>query len=186
MRLLLLAFLCTTALNAQKFTITPDGLKDFYNQENNYLVLEIEDKSAETLYQSAKRYILETYKNPKEVLKADVENDFIRFTTYAPNVGTVNNVGAKFSLDARYATELRFKDGRVKYDITDLELNIDNNYTNQLKFQGSIWSGFVIYNKKGKVSQGEAKRQLEKHFSSNIEYLKNFLEGKVEEINNDW
>tara|TARA_R100000655_G_scaffold50419_1_gene88020 strand:- start:1710 stop:2270 length:561 start_codon:yes stop_codon:yes gene_type:complete len=186
MRLLLLAFLCTTALNAQKFTITPDGLKDFYNQENNYLVLEIEDKSAETLYQSAKRYILETYKNPKEVLKADVENDFIRFTTYAPNVAEVNNVGAKFPVNGTYSTELRFKDNRVKFDILDLTLNVENGYSATLEYQGSTWSGFVFFNKKGKVSQGEAKSQLEQHFSNRIEQLKSFLEGKVEEQNNDW
>lgn len=182
--LLLSCFLITSLfINAQEFEVTPEGMRDKANPENDYLVIEAPEKTASELYQNAIKYIQQNYKNPEEVLKGQTENEYIRFETYAPQFLTVKNSGATVIINAKYTTELRFKDGKVKYDLPVLDMTADNGGF-PVTFQGSIWSGYPIYKKNGKLIREEAKATIEHYFNTQVMNLSDaLLDKKTEEDN---
>jgi hypothetical protein len=161
---------------AQKLTITPTGLKDANDNEKTFVVIPVEGKTAKQLYDDAIKYITKTYKNPDNVIKGRTEGEYLKFHTYAPRFIFIRN-GMKVYFDAEYITELSFKDGKVKYEIVDLEMhNPDNN--NPLVFSGGTFD-WSIYNKKGEVKKEDAKTDFDNYFNSQIQSLSTFLQGKA-------
>jgi hypothetical protein len=53
-------------------------------------------------------------------------NEYLRFETYVGQLTKVNNSGVKLDISATYTTELRFKDGKVRYEIIELDMTADN------------------------------------------------------------
>lgn len=49
------------------------------------IVIEIDSMNASELYNKALNWVQETYKNPDEVLKANIENEKIRIDRFATN-----------------------------------------------------------------------------------------------------
>lgn len=179
--LLSLVLLISICLNAQEFEVTPDGMKDKINTENDYLVIEAPNKSAQELYQNALKYIHQTYKNPEEVLKGQIENEYLKFETHAPQFLMVKNSGVKLLVSANYTTELRFKDGKVKYDLPVLEMTADNGGY-PVTFQGSIWNGYPIYKKNGQLIREDAKTTIENYFNTQVSMLSDvFLDKNTED-----
>ena len=88
--ILIVALFINVLSYGQKFTLTPEGLKNSENTEQSYVVIQIEGKSAKQLFDNAKRYIIQTYKNPDLVQKGTIENEYIKFETYIPYIATVN------------------------------------------------------------------------------------------------
>ena len=160
---------------SQEYEVTPSGLKDKSNVENTFLVIETPDKTIAELYQNAIKYVNENYKNPEEVIKGKTENEYLRFETYVPQFTKVNNSGAKLDVSMKYTTELRFKDGKVRFEITALSITADNG-GRSVEFSGSIWKGYPIYNKKnGDLRLPETKSELENYFNTKVTEIKNFL-----------
>ncbi len=160
---------------SQKFEVTPDGLRDKDNVSNSFLVIQASEKSIAELYQNAIRYVNEAYKNPAEVIKGNIENEYLRFNTYVPQFGKVNNSGAKLDISMKYSTELRFKEGKVRVEISNLEITADNGGRN-VEFIGSIWKGYPIYNQKnGELRLPETKVELENYFNDKIFLLTSFI-----------
>ncbi|MGP1993190.1 DUF4468 domain-containing protein [Zobellia laminariae] len=184
-----LFLLCFSLLNfigfSQEYEVTPSGLKDKSNIENSYVVIQTPEKNSSELYQNGIKYINENYQNPEEVIKGKTENEYLRFETYVPQFTKVNNSGAKLDVSMKYSTELRFKDGKVRFEINALSITADNGGRN-VEFIGSIWKGYPIYNKKnGKLRLPETKSELENYFNDKIRELKNFLLG-LETKKDDW
>ena len=151
----------------QRLVVTPDGLRDSNNIEQSYVVIEIEGKSAKLLFENAKKYIIQTYKNPDFVQKGAIDNEYIKFETYVPCITIINLGLSKLKYDAKYVTELYFKDGKVKYEIISLEIETDGvplNFTPK----GAL-GGWYIYNKKGILKQENSKQEIEIYF--NLFYL---------------
>jgi hypothetical protein len=182
--ILLFAVLFSIIGYSQVYEVTPDGLKDKTNLENTYLVIETPDRKASDSYLNALKYINEKYKNPDEVIKGKTENEYLRFETFVGQFMKVNNSGVKLEISANYTTELRFRDGKVKYEITKLDMTADNGGRNVL-FKGSIWSGYPIYSKKDELRLEETKMDLENYLNSQVNFLSNFLNGKNSE-KDDW
>ena len=159
--------LCATVFYSQQFLVTPHGLKSKSNPDHNYLVLKIENKTAKELYTNALKYINLNYKNPSGVVKAKIENEYLRFTTYAPAFIKVNNGGVKLKVSANYSIELKFKNNKVRFEITELELTADNG-GRYVFFKGSVWKGYPIYNKKEKLRLPKTKLDLELYFNSQV------------------
>jgi len=167
----------------QKLIVTSDGLRDSNNIEKTYVVLEIEGKSAKQLFDNAKRFIIQTYKNPDFVQKGTIENEYIKFDTYVPYITSINTGLSKLKYDAKYVTELNFKDGKVKYEIINLEITTDGvplNFTPK----GAL-GGWSIYNKKGVLKLENAKQEIENYFNDQINSLSSYLKGTTKE-NEDW
>jgi predicted nucleotidyltransferase len=175
-QLFILTFLLSNFIGfTQEYVVTPDGLKDKSNVENSYLVIEAPDKSTAELYQNAIRYVNENYKNPEEVIKGKTENEYLRFETYVPQFTKVNNSGAKLEVSMKYTTELRFKDGKVRFEITALSITADNG-GRSVEFSGSIWKGYPIYNQKnGELRLPETKSEIENYFNTKVIEITNFL-----------
>lgn len=184
--LLLLTFLFSSVFGfSQEFEVTPNGLKDKSNIENTYIVIETPDKTDTELYQNAIKYINENYKNPEEVIKGKTENEYLRFETYVPQFTKVNNSGAKLDVSMKYTTELRFKDGKVRLEITSLNITADNG-GRSVEFSGSIWKGYPIYNQKnGDLRLPETKTEIENYFNTKVTIIANYLLDKKTK-KDDW
>ena len=92
----------------------------------NYIVMEIDTLSQSALYNRCYRWIQETYKNPSEVIKMQIENEKIRFEGYSKAITYMNAIGTKNYYDAMYTIEVSFKEGRFKFDPVSLTLYTNN------------------------------------------------------------
>lgn len=167
----------------QKLIVTPDGLRNSDNTEQSYVVIEIEGKSAKQLFDNAKKCIIQTYKNPDLVQKGTIENEYIKFDTYVPYIASINAGLSEIKYDAKYVTELNFKDGKVKYEIINLEIMTNGaplNFTPQGAF-----GGWYIYNKKGVLKQESTKQEIETYFNEQIKNLTAYLKGETNN-NENW
>lgn len=172
----LLLFVVFTS-NAQYFKVTPKGLMN-QTEDKTFAVLEFPNQSKSELYQKALKYIHSAYKNPEYVIKSNILDESIRFDSYKDDM-KVSNGGVKIPVLIKYAVQLEFKDGKIKYEIVDQDFG-------GLTYSGNIWKGYPIWNEKnGKIRLEDEKNQLEIHFNSEAQLLVNFINGKAE-TNNDW
>jgi predicted nucleotidyltransferase len=165
----LLSFLFLNFIGfSQEFEVTQNGLKDKSNIENAFVVIDAPDKENTELYQNAIKYVNENYKNPDEVIKGETENEYLRFETYVPQFTKVNNSGVKLEVSMKYTTELRFKDGKVRFEITAISITADNG-GRSVEFSGNIWKGYPIYNEKnGDLRLPETKTEIENYFNNKV------------------
>tara|TARA_R110000850_G_scaffold100878_1_gene208587 strand:- start:254 stop:769 length:516 start_codon:yes stop_codon:yes gene_type:complete len=171
-------------MNAQGFEVTPQGLRDTSNIANSYVVIDAKGVSADTLYLNALKYVNENYKNPSEVIKGQTPNEYLRFDTYVPQFTKVNNSGAMIVVSMKYSTELKFKDDKVRFEISQIEIKADNGGY-KVEFSGSIWKCYPIYNQKnGELRLPETKAEIENYFNSRILLLTPYLKGESKD--DDW
>ena len=96
------------------FTITKDvGLSPF-------IVVKTEGKTKEELYKKTIEWINKNYNKPSEVIKAQVENDYIRFQGVSKEKYCWDAL-VTFCNDIRYEVEVSFKDGKYKFEVLSLE-----------------------------------------------------------------
>ena len=133
----------TTVLHSQEteFKFTPAGLTDF-------VVTPCDGKTQTELYMKALDWVAVTYKNPKEVLKSQVESDFIRIEGSSNNLLCVQAVGKTCFL-SRYTIEISFKDGKYKFDVLNLDSYSPQQGWNEFPIDDR--SGDLYFNKKGEL-----------------------------------
>jgi hypothetical protein len=175
--LLLALILFSFSTFAQKLQVTPNGLRNSEDSEKSFVIIPVEGKTAKQLYDESVKYINKNYKSAEDVIKGKIEGEYLKFVTYAPKFILLKNGFVKVPFDAKYTIELNFKDGKAKYEISELEMNSDGGY---LSFTGSGISYF-IYNKKGELKREDAKNNIEEYFNRNLSSLANFLKGKTME-----
>lgn len=166
---------------AQQFEVTPNGLKDASNKENSYLILNFEGKTAKELYDKSLEYIIKTYHNPDAVIKGKLDGEYLRYDTFVPNLLYIRNMGLKQYFSASFSIVLNFKDGKIKYEIIELEMkHVENDMPLYFEGGGIKW---YIYNRKT-IERPKAKEEVELFFNA---LLKTFLTYHIEESNsNDW
>ena len=118
MRLIIILLLCGTFSFGQnsfptKYEITKDGFTDF-------TVISVEGKTKEEIYKKTIEWISKTYNSPKDVIKAEVENDYIRFQGVSKEKYCWDAL-VTFCNDIRYEVEVWFKDGKYKFEVLKLE-----------------------------------------------------------------
>lgn len=138
--------ICNVALaqtTLTEFTLTKEtGMTD-------YVVIPFEGKTTAELYKKALQWFEVYYKNPSEVLKGKIENEYLRFQGAKKGLVTMNALG-RHPYDGKYTVEISFKDGKVKFDLINLEY-----YTPSSQYVVGGWSslGFEsmegYFNKKG-------------------------------------
>lgn len=158
----------------QLLIVTPYGLKDANDNNKPYVVIMQKDKSAKQLYFESINFINKYYKSANDVIKGKIEGEYLKFITYAPSFTTMKNVLARPSLDAKYTTELSFKDGKIKYEIIELEILVQGGLP--LHFEGSGINSFYIFNTKGKVVREDAKSGIERYFNGQISIFSTYLQ----------
>lgn len=162
---------------SQEYEITKEGLRDSKNLEIDYLIIEAKNNTAGELYLKAVRYVNERYTSPKEAIKSKLENQYLKYKTFVSDFAKVKNGGAKIPVDALYTIELQFKDGRVKFSLLDLDLG-------GITWAGSVWKGYPIYNKKGRLRLPETKAFIEDYFNTEVAELSDYLNDKAKK--GDW
>ncbi|HUS87508.1 MAG TPA: DUF4468 domain-containing protein [Bacteroidales bacterium] len=176
----LLFFIAIGAFSyGQQLIVTPDGLRDAEDIEKTYVVINAEGKTANQLYDNALKFINKNYKSPDDVIKGNIQGEYLKFITHVPDFLVVNNSGAKILIDADYTIELNFKDGKAKYEIIFLDMYWQNGPYKVL-FTGGALEGYIIYNKKGELKRPETKTDIENFFNAQIESITEFLSGKSE------
>lgn len=105
---LLLVLVSFSGFAQEKITITPTGVAP--------VVIEMEGKTAAELFKKTKEWINTYYKNPKEVLKAEIENEMIRVDGYAIGGYKTKGLGMTTDYDYDYTLEIQFKDNKVRYN----------------------------------------------------------------------
>nr|WP_315144495.1 DUF4468 domain-containing protein [uncultured Flavobacterium sp.] len=134
--LLKLLILVSFYSNAQEteYKFTKGGFTD-------YVVGVVEGKTAQELYKKTLDWVSVTYKNPKEVIKAQIENDYIRIEGAKSNMLCVKSFGMLNCNDVRYQIEISLKDGKYKFDLIKLE-----QYTSPSQYSAGGWSEVGLTN----------------------------------------
>jgi hypothetical protein len=177
--LLLVLIITYTSTFAQKLTVTPNGLRSIEEStEKSFVVIESEDKTAKQLFDESIKFINKNYKSADDVIKGQIDGEYLKFVTFAPNFILIKNGWSKITFNAKYTVELSFKNGKVKYEIIELSMYNDANYP--LSFTGSGIS-FHIYKKDGELKMEDAKTEIENYFNENILSYANFIQNKVTE-----
>ncbi len=175
-KILMVAIILIASVSAysQKYVVTPTGLKDEVNTEKSFVVINTEGKTAKQLFDNAVKYVNVTYKNPNVVIKGKIDGEYLSFITHSEFY--VENGFTKAPFDMNYLTELTFKDGKVKYEISELVMKNSAGY--ELLFTGG-GINFFIYNKSGEVKKPKTKEYLENYFNGAIPKVKDYLEEKT-------
>jgi len=168
----------------QKLILTPNGLRDSINTEKTYVVITIEGKTAKQLYDNAIKYINKAYKNPEDVIKGKTDGEYLKFITHEPQIFSFKFLGKIMPSSANFTTELSFKDGKVKYEILNLEIQDKTEYgietTPLIRTTGG---GF--FNKDGTSTtkfMAKAKIDVQNYFNTQIS---NLYDALIEKSKND-
>lgn len=178
MKKILYAFLLITSLGfsqSKEFTFTNQGITD-------YLVIEVPGKTAAELYSQTINWINTYYKNPESVIRAKIENDYIRWIGTSSDF-VVLNVFGKANISSSYQIEVSFQDGKYKFDLIDiniLETKGDPNMT--------LTNMSEYYKSNGEV-KGRYKYYPEaftSFFNEMNKNLFNYLSGNTPQRKKDW
>jgi hypothetical protein len=163
--ILLLLLLVSGTIFAQEseFKITNEGLTD-------YIVTKVEGRNQSQLYNKTKDWVSFEYKSPIDVIKAQMQDEYIRIEGSIPEYNVT------------YQIEVSFKDDRYKFDIIDIKRRVlDYNMTiligqkNLLNKKGELKGGYNLYPK------------LINHFNELNQRLKTFcISDTIPTKNDDW
>jgi hypothetical protein len=155
----LLALIFISSANAQEneFVLGPEKMTD-------YIVIPFEGKTQQELYKKSLQWIEFAYKNPKEVLKGNIENEYIRFQGSKKGLIVMNALG-KHYYDGRYTIEISFKDGKCKFDIIEIEY-----YTPYSQYNPGGWNLFGMNNTSAYFKKGELRSNC-KYFTEIPQYF---------------
>lgn len=168
--ILLVVIFATNLSFAQenKFTLTKEGLTD-------YIVTPLENKTAIQIYKKTVEWISKTYADPKEVIKAEIENDYIRIEGSSNSLICINASGTKICNPTKYVIDISVKEGKYKFDILELS---------QFSSQTNSWYNFKFDAEQMKNAydkNGEFKKycmyypEIPEYFNSLNENLKNYV-----------
>lgn len=171
MFLVISAITTIKAQDAKKFEYQEKGL-------NDYVVTNVEGKTANEIHTSTLNWIKETYKNPDEVLKATIEGKKVRINGIASNLLFVK----KYTFPIEYSIEVGIKDGRYKFELLYLNSIVDGK-------TGADFKGVpnMKTNKKNIKLFGESPNRIENYFNNLNKSLKNYIEsGSLGKEDEDW
>lgn len=180
---MLIIVLSVTSLSFSQdtdFKFTKQGLTDF-------VITPVTGKTQFELYKKTLDWISLTFKEPGEVIKANIENEYIRIEGFSKELICYSYMGKRCG-DTKYEIEISFKDGKYKFDVLSI-----SEYNNMSK--SIMWTNFEINNTASYFDKkGEAKSSYKfivitvpEHFNNLNLNLKDFLiSGGIASKKNDW
>lgn len=144
------------------------------------IIVNVEEKTSAEIYAKTKEWIQTYYKNPSEVLKADISNEMIRIQGYAVDGYKTKNLGMVYGYDYDYTLEIEFKDGKYKYNYVvgqfwSLGKPVTYSYRYFIKDDGSI-----------RKTQQLAYDTLNETINNTSLSLYNYITGKTKKEKSDW
>lgn len=158
--------------NLPKLVLTEKGFEP--------VVYQVDSLKAPDIYKKVLAWIQITYKNPQEVLKANVENETIRLEGL--NKGAFVRAfasGTKAYYDIAYTLEINIKDGKYRFNFTPNQITVNSRkvlfyipdfFTGKADINGNSYDGCAI--------------SLESSVNSFSLSLYNYVLGKKE--NDNW
>jgi len=176
----LASLLITASTFSQRLKITPDGLVNADDPSKHYVVIHFDSLVANDLFTRTYNYVEHSGKSPDITQVTKKESEHIHVKMYKKNaVQAKGSLGIKFYISLHYMLNLDFKDNKIKYEITDLEMTNLNTNGEDTPFyfkntDGLSWS---FYNKDGTPVEKEntAREQLENYFNNQIMDLKSSI-----------
>jgi hypothetical protein len=174
--IIMISILTTYLVNAQSVGANelnqfPTEFKFDKNGFTDFVVINIPNKTTAELYKSTLEWVNVTYKNPKEVIKSQVENEYIRIEGIRMNMFLTKVLLSNFYHNGRYQIEISFKDGKYKFDVISLEI-----YISPSQYTAGGWNPIKIDNTKYYYKDnGELKSFAGKALPQEIESTFNFL-----------
>lgn len=178
--LLFTALLCANAANSQDtlFQFSPKGLTD-------YLVINCDSISQSELYKKVLYWVQITYKNPNEVLKSQIENDFIRIEGAVSDIYCINSLGTKMCYTTRYVVEISVKAGKYKFDVLSMDAYLAATGWYSIPLDDT--KGDMYYNKKGELKATyKYMDQIPDYFNLLNQSLKDYVRGKNNSQKGNW
>ena len=142
-----------------EFKFSKEGFTD-------YVVTEVPGKTQSELYKKAIDWVSVTYKNPKEVIKAQIENDYIRIEGSKDGLVCIQTM-MNFCYLTRYQIEISLKDGKYKFDLIKLEY-----YIAPSKYGAGGWYDYQLTDMKEYFKDnGEPKGRFKKNMPQLTAYF---------------
>jgi len=181
--LLAIVLISSLSLSSQSFIATSEGLRDSSNLANEYLILKFEGKTANQLYDATNRFCQKNYTNPKNSLKSDIKNEYLKIGTYASSFIQLQKgmFGEAYTGNILFSACFSFKDGKVKFEISEVDMTAwDGEHKVFYTSPGGLnWS---IFKSNGKP-RGELPTQYQTYFNKYVATYVWFINN--EKKNND-
>jgi len=151
-----------------------------YTQEKgltNFIVINCEGKLKSELYKKIIDWVSVFYNNPKEVIKAEIIDDYIRIEGLQKNVSIGTFMGLETGQDLKYQIEISVKDNKYKFDVINIEY-----FTPSSQYIIGGWVPFEFNNTSNQYKNGKIKNSvkylpdsLPKLFNNINDNLYNFI-----------
>ncbi|MBT1701939.1 DUF4468 domain-containing protein [Chryseosolibacter indicus] len=82
-------------------------------------IFEVSGQQAHNIYIKVNYWLIEVYNSPEEILKARLENEFLKGEVYHPNVFKLDNLD---NAGLRYTFTLDIKDEKVRFTISNVHI----------------------------------------------------------------
>lgn len=142
---------------------------------NTSIVYKIDGLSAQEIFTRAKNWVITNYKNPDEVLKGVIENQFLKFTGYS-SIYEIN-----------YSISISVKEGRYKFDVLNIYKRLPPTPTS-VHNELSLLDISGLYNNKGKIYNmwKQFPFQAEDTLNEISESLFKYIKEDGEKLKSDW
>jgi hypothetical protein len=146
--------------HSQEIEFTFDSNKGM----TDYVVSEFQNKTKIDLYTKTNEWIIKTFKNPKEIIQAYSENEFIRIEGVTKSFNGIH--------DAKYVIEISFKDGKYKFDPKSFIMIYGNNVFNLFETYSSYFK-----------SDGVVKDRVKETIYSSTKLMNDLNKNLIDHIN---
>lgn len=119
--LTLLLLLSSSSLYSQSFVLTPDGFKNKDYLTQDYIVVQLEDKNKQEIFNQVHLYISSYFASPKEVMSIS-GNDLISINAISPEFPFCDPMGRKHTGRMTYKMTFQFRDGRMKVNFSPVSM----------------------------------------------------------------
>ena len=136
--------------------------------------------SKEDLYNKTLEWIKKTYKDPRDIIKTDLENDFIKIESIKEGLRCTAPQTSKVCYDVKYEIEISFKDNKYMFDVTQMEY-----YEQPTEHKKGGWlplypnnDASMIFDKEGNLKYGMKNyyQDVPNFFNDLNEQIKNYVE----------
>ena len=133
-------YLLVFVLFLSPYLITAQGESFQINEEtpeliNQYVVIKKDSMNVEDGYNKILEWIKITYNTPKEVIKAELENEYIRIEGASDAITSKKMLGMSISFRGKYSITFEFKENKVKMELTRLQV-----YSPPSQYSSGGWS----------------------------------------------
>lgn len=163
----------TFAQDIPQLKLTPKGVEA--------IVVDVDSLTASKTYQKALNWVQETYKNPDEVLKANITNEKIRFNGYATSAWYTKSLGITQSFNMEYSVEVSFKDGKYRFEYIIGQFWVNGGGK-------AFYTYTTFYKKDGTIRKAyePSVPALEQTMNDLHQSFYNYVTGKTSKKDNDW